>query len=127
VPLKQQQIKYYNNFGQFIKKYEDIEAESKNPLQKKVESIKMASGDDKLALVNELGALTENLTNPFIHVRHWITMEILSLGCLVAEIKQKDLCTSRKEKAIKLLYKDNEKNLKLAQGKFVAEGGLFKS
>ena len=87
----------------------------------------MASGDDKMALVNELGALTENLTNPFIHVRHWITMEILSLGCLVAAINQKDLCSIRKEKAIKLLYKDNEKNMKLSQGKFVAEGGLFKN
>lgn len=86
VPLKQQQIKYYNNFGQFIKKYEDLEADSKNPEYMKVEAIKMASGDDKMALVNELGALTDNLTNPFIHVRHWITMETLSLGCLVAAI-----------------------------------------
>ena len=80
----------------------------------KVETVKMASGDDKMALVNELGALTDNLTNPFIHVRHWITMETLSLGCLVAAISQKDQCSVRKDKAIKLMYKDNEKNMKLS-------------
>ena len=87
----------------------------------------MASGDDKLALVNELEHLSDTLTNPFIHISHWIKMEMLSLGALVAAIKQKDLCVARKEKAIKLLGKDSEKNVKLTQGKFVFEGGMFKN
>ena len=47
----------------------------------------MASGDDKLALVNDLGVLTETLTNPFTHISHWIKMEILSLGSLCAAIR----------------------------------------
>ena len=76
------------------------------------------SGKGKTQLVNELNKLTDELTNPLVHISHWIKLELLNLNQLISAIDEKNKCTKRKQDAIKRLTKDRDTSNKLTQGQF---------
>ena len=84
------------------------------------------SGDSKAHLKNNIETLSNDLTNPFKHIRNWIKGEMLSLGALIHAISEKEACDVRKQQAIKKLSEDRELIQKLSQGKFTFKG-MFKS
>jgi hypothetical protein len=88
--------------------------------------VKLVSGDTKAHLKNKLDYLSQNLQNPFKHIRNWIKGEMMNLDSLMAAIGEKESCDVRKQMAIKKLASDRELNLKLNQGKFHIKS-VFKS
>lgn len=75
---------------------------------------------------NKLDLLSEELKNPFVHVRNWVKGEMLYLGALISAIGEKEACEHRKQVCIKKLAEDREQVEKLNQGKTTLKT-LFKS
>ena len=88
--------------------------------------VKLVSGDTKAHLKNKLDFLSQNLQNPFKHIRNWIKGEMMNLDSLMAAIAEKESCDFRKQLAIKKLASDRETVAKLNQGKFQLKS-VFKS
>lgn len=61
-----------------------------------MKNIKLASGDTNSHLKNKLDTLTQQLQNPFIHIRNWVKGEMLNLGALISAISEKEACDVRK-------------------------------
>jgi len=70
--------------------------------------------------------LSEELKNPFKHVRNWIKGEIFNLTSLTEAVGEKESCESRKQNAIKRIATDRDTNNKLSEGKFTFKT-MFKS
>ena len=73
-----------------------------------------------------MDALSQDLVNPFIHIRNWVKGEQLNLGALIAAIMEKEACETRKANAIKRLADDRDIVHKLSEGKFTFKH-MFKS
>lgn len=52
--------------------------------------VKLIDGDSKAHLKNNLEELTNELKNPFKHIRNWIKGEMLGLAALIAAIAEKE-------------------------------------
>jgi hypothetical protein len=129
VPMKEQELKYYQQFADFLQKYEDG-SERLNEQLKSLggasDNVRLVSGDTKAHLKNKLDLLAKELVNPFIHVRNWIKGEMLNLGALIEAISEKEACDSKKQTAIRKLADEKELCEKLGQGKFTIKT-MFKS
>lgn len=96
VPLKDQELKYYQQFADFLGKYEEGIEKSQVSLGSN-QNFKIVSGDTQSNLKNKLNILSnERLRNPFIHIRNWIKGEMLNLGALIDAIGEKEACDLRK-------------------------------
>lgn len=49
------------------------------PQDGKENTVKLVSGDTKAHLKNKLDLLSQELVNPFIHIRNWIKGEVMNL------------------------------------------------
>lgn len=126
--MKEQELKYYKQFTEFLTKYE--QSQDKLALQNQssgnpIVVVKLIESDSKANLKNNLDELNSELMNPFKHVRNWIKGEMLGLAALIAAIAEKENCDVRKGNAIKRLRDDREMNKKLGEGKFVLKN-VFK-
>ena len=126
VPMKEQELKYYKSFADFLQKYEEGSEKQSSNLGQNYKNIKLVSGDTKAHLKNKLDELAKDLMNPFKHIRNWVKGEMLNLEALMAAIGEKESCDVRKANAIKKLADEKELNAKLSQGKFTFKG-MFKS
>ena len=126
VPMKEQELKYYKSFADFLQKYEEGSEKQSANLGQNYKNIKLVSGDTKAHLKNKLDELAKDLLNPFKHIRNWVKGEMLNLEALMAAIGEKESCDVRKANAIKKLADEKELNAKLSQGKFTFKG-MFKS
>ena len=70
--------------------------------------MKLVSGDTKAHLKNKLDILSQELVNPFIHIRNWIKGEVMSLESLMEAIGEKESCDHRKQSAINKLAHERE-------------------
>ena len=59
-------------------------------------TVKLVSGDTKAHLKNKLDLLSQELVNPFIHIRNWIKGEVMNLQALMSDIGEKESCDHRK-------------------------------
>ena len=66
----------------------------------------MVAGDTKTNLKNKLDDLSNDLTNPFKHIRNWVKGEMMGLAALISAIGEKESCDVRKQAAIKRLASD---------------------
>lgn len=124
VPMKYQELRYYKQFADFLIKFE--EGSAKQEPSDSAIGIKLISGDTKAHLKNKLDDLTDQLTNPFVHVRNWVKGEMLNLSALIAAIGEKEACDHRKQQTIKKLADEREQVEKINQGKTTLKT-LFKS
>lgn len=123
--MKEQELKYYKQFAEFLNKYEDSQDKS-NVALGSYQTVRLVSGDTQSHLKNKLDTMANELENPFIHIRNWIKGEMFNLGALISSIAEKESCDVRKQEAIKKLSADREYMKKLSEGKFHIKG-LFKS
>jgi hypothetical protein len=100
--MKEQELKYYKQFADFLQKYEDVNEKCHNAAHG-VPQVRLISGESKSHLKNKLEELSVGLKNPFLHVRNWIKSEIWNLQSLMNAISEKEACSARKQKAIKKL------------------------
>ena len=134
VPMKEQELKYYKQFAEFLQKYEEGSVrlnEQGNAVSSSTQNLSMAhvrlvSGDTKAHLKNKLDYLSTQLVNPFIHIRNWIKSEMMALESLMEAISEKEACSARKQNAIKQLANDRELITKMGAGKFTIKA-MFKS
>ena len=126
VPMKEQELKYYKSFADFLQKYEEGSEKESTSLGENYKNIRLVSGDTKAHLKNKLDELNKDLLNPFKHIRNWVKGEMLNLEALMAAIGEKESCDVRKANSIKKLADEKELNAKLSQGKFTFKG-MFKS
>jgi len=70
--------------------------------------VKLISGESKSHLKNNLDNLSENLKNPFKHIRNWIKGEVMNLEALMQAIAEKEACSARKARSTKLLTQERE-------------------
>ena len=91
-----------------------------------VQNVRLVSGDTKAHLKNKLDILSQELVNPFIHIRNWIKGEVMALESLMEAIGEKESCDVRKANAIKKLAEERELCNKLGQGRFTIKA-MFKS
>lgn len=124
--MKDQELRYYKQFADFLQKYEESQEKSTVTLGDKTLQVKLIAGDTKVNLKNKLDDLSNDLTNPFKYIRNWVKGEMMSLGALISAIGEKESCDVRKQAAIKKLADDRTLNSKLGAGKFTI-GGIFKS
>jgi len=125
VPMKEQEMRYYTEFADFLSKYEENQEKSLCNLGNK-NTVRLVAGDTQSHLKNKLVTLSKDLNNPFIHIRNWVKGEMLNLGALIAAISEKEACEVRKQNAIKKLTSDRELIQKISEGKFHIKT-LFKS
>lgn len=117
--MKEQELKYYKQFAEFLQKYEEgNEKEKANAMTPstggdKYAHVKLVSGDTKAHLKNKLDVLAKELQNPFIHIRNWVKGEMMNLECLMQAIGEKESCDVRKQITIKKLAQDRELNNKI--------------
>lgn len=109
-----------------MQKYEEGSEKESTKLGETYKNIRLVSGDTKAHLKNKLDELTQELLNPFKHIRNWVKGEMLNLEALMAAIGEKESCDVRKANSIKKLQDEKELNAKLSQGKFTFKG-MFKS
>ena len=88
--------------------------------------VQIVSGETNSHLKNSINKLSDELLNPFLHIRNWVKGEQYDLGALIMAIMEKESCDARKSKAISKLKKDREANQKLASGQFTFKN-MFKS
>ena len=119
VPLKEQELRYYKQFAGFLAKYEDgnEKGEEQSSLGNKYSHVKIISGESKSHLKNKLDQLSQELKNPFKHIRNWIKGEMMNLESLMAAIGEKEACAVRKSRSIKLLQEERELINKINQNK----------
>lgn len=100
-------------------KYEDgnERGEEQSSLGNKYSHVKIISGESKSHLKNKLDQLSQELTNPFKHIRNWIKGEMMNLESLMGAIGEKEACSVRKQKAIKCLQEERELISKINQNK----------
>ena len=118
-------MRYYREFAEFLQKYEEGQEKSSVSLGT-TKSIKLAAGDTQSHLKNKLDNLSQQLNNPFIHLRNWVKGEMLNLSALISAISEKEACDIRKQNAIKRLADDRDIVHKLSEGKFTFKH-MFKS
>lgn len=115
--MKETELMYYNQFADFLSRYEENSEKSMCSLGNK-EAIRLVAGESQSHLKHKLQVLGGELQNPFIHIRNWVKGEMLNLGALISAISEKDSCDLRKQNAIKRLNKDRESIQNLSEGKF---------
>mmetsp|Transcript_2632 Transcript_2632/g.4085 ORF Transcript_2632/g.4085 Transcript_2632/m.4085 type:complete len:374 (+) Transcript_2632:498-1619(+) len=123
VPMKEHEVKSYKAFADFLKKYEDGNEKSDQSsaavMGTNSRSTKLISGESKAHLKNNLDDLSQNLTNPFKHIRNWVKGEVMNLEALMQAISEKEACLARKQRSIKQLQEERESVSKINQGKFM--------
>ena len=95
VPMKEQELKYYRSFADFLSHYEEGQEKAKVNFGASFEA-KLVSGDNKAHLKNQVEHLSKELQNPFKHIRNWVKGEMLNLGALIQAITDKEACESKK-------------------------------
>ena len=95
VPMKEQELKLYRQFAEFLEKYEEGQQKTNVSLGEK-NHVKLVSADSQSNLKVKLENLSRDLSNPFIHIRNWIKGEMLNLGALIHAISEKEACDARK-------------------------------
>ena len=93
--MKEQELKLYRQFADFLTKYEDGQQKSNVTLGEK-NHVKLVSADTQSNLKHKLETLSTDLSNPFIHIRNWIKGEMFNLGALIMAISEKEACDARK-------------------------------
>jgi hypothetical protein len=130
VPMKEQEVKYYKNFAEFLNKYEQgnqkSEATSPTIVGDKVVEVRMISGDSEQALMNNLENLSKDLRNPFKGIRNWVKGEVMNLEALMAAIGEKEACDMRRHNAVRRLEQDRALINSINQRKFTLQT-LFKT
>ena len=89
-------MRYYKQFANFLTHYEEANEKCND---KDSKQIRLISGDSQANLKTKLDALSEEMINPFIHVRNWIKCEMMNLNALMDAISQKESCDGRKAQA----------------------------
>jgi len=103
VPMKEEEMRYYKQFADFLNKYEES---NEKCVSKDEKHVKLISGDNQSNLKIKLDALSGEMINPFIHVRNWIKCEMMNLNALMDAISQKESCDARKAQCVKRLNDD---------------------
>ena len=125
VPIKEQEMKYYKDFAQFLEKYEDSKNAASNQTGA-LAHVKLISGGEHDALKMKLDTMTEKQTNPVRHINYWVKGEVLGLDSLIAAINYKDSIDDRKRKTQSQIQDLTDSINKLNSGKFTF-GGMLKS
>ena len=80
--MKEQELKYYSKFADFLQKYEEINEKCHNASHG-VPQVKLISGDYQSNLKNKLNELSGGLKNSFKHIKNWVKIEIMTLQTLI--------------------------------------------
>ena len=78
VPLKLAERKYYQDFSNFLEKYEETK-QKKSGQVGELAHVRLISGPGNDHLKQKIEGLSADFQNPFIHVSHWVKGEVYSL------------------------------------------------
>ena len=106
VPMKEQELLYYNKFVGFLSNYEEAADKVVEvlPNSKGMDPFRIVTSKNGASMKGRIEMLGKQLKNSFMHIRNWIKLEMMNMETLVLAIHEKDLCYQRKHKAMKMLH-----------------------
>ena len=125
MPIKEQERQYYQQFSNFLERYEEGRGQGSTEVGA-LSHVRLITGDRNAALKDKLELMTKQHNNPFVHINHWVKGEVWCLEALVEAVAQKDACDAKKREAEKEIVSLTETINKLNANKFTF-GGMFKS
>lgn len=123
VPIKEMEVNYYREFVDFLVKYEETNGKKARPGDP---TVSLLTGDQRIDLKTQLQATSQQIKNPFKHIRNWIKGEIMELLALLECVGRKEGVESNKSKAISKVRDNKDTVDKMSTGKFTLKG-LFRS
>lgn len=120
VPMKEQELLYYNKFVGFLSNYEEAADKVVEvlPNSKGMDPFRIVTSKNGASMKGRIEMLGKQLKNSFMHIRNWIKLEMMNMETLVLAIHEKDLCYQRKHKAMKMLHEQQKLLKKIDEGKF---------
>ena len=121
VPLKDQIVRGYQSFADFIANYEESNEESElkqSNTTPGLTSTRMVSGASQQNLKYKMEQLPKKMSNSFKHIKNWIKEELMNLESLVSAIDEKEACVRRKQKCQKVLSSERALVEKINHNKF---------
>ena len=87
VPLKMAERQYYQQFSNFLEKYEETKQKKSGQIGE-LAHIRLISGPGNDHLKQKIENLSKDFQNPFIHISHWVKGEVYSLDALQAAVAE---------------------------------------
>lgn len=81
VPLKMSERAYYQQFSNFLEKYEETKQKKSGQIGE-LAHVRLISGPGNDHLKQKLEGLAADFQNPFIHISHWVKGEVYCLSAL---------------------------------------------
>ena len=87
--------------------------------------MRLITGDRNAALKDKLEQMTQQHSNPFVHIAMWVKGEVWCLEALNEAVAEKNKCDSRKKNTESEIISITDTINKLNAGKFTF-GSMFK-
>lgn len=88
--------------------------------------VRLISGDRNAALKDKLEQMTQQFSNPFVHISHWVKGETWCLEALIEAVGEKDKLDTKKKNALSEIATLTDTINKLNANKFTF-GSMFKN
>lgn len=125
VPIKEQERQYYHQFSNFLERYEEGRGQASSEVGA-LAHVRLITGDRNAALKDKLEIMTQQHSNPFVHINHWVKGEVWCLEALIEAVHHKDACDTKKKDCEREIVSLTETINKLNANKFTF-GTMFKS
>ena len=124
VPIKEQERLYYQQFSNFLERYEEGRGQGSSEAGN-LSHVRLITGDRNAALKDKLEQMTQQHSNPFVHIAMWVKGEVWCLEALNEAVAEKNKCDSRKKNTESEIISITDTINKLNAGKFTF-GSMFK-
>jgi hypothetical protein len=109
VPLKKAERQYYQQFSNFLEKYEETKQKKSGQIGE-LAHVRLISGPSNDHLKNKIEAVAQDFENPFVHIWYWVKGEVNSLQALMTALDECMDITNQKQRAIATI-RDTEETI----------------